>query len=703
MAIQPKISLRSAYTPCRGGEDLITPTIEVKLGRASPTQNYELDKLGRFRLIGGYEAFDGRPKPSEASYWILDFDAGTIEISIADIVDGAGGTSAEALIVTLESGTWLGGDAAGFLVLFNLASGVYVNNEILSVSGTPQAIANGIARPRDAETDTNDSIWHLAAIEATRADIGAVPGSGNVLGQWQHNGVKYAFRNNAAGTAAVMHKATTSGWTAVDLEEKLSFDTGTVAFVEGEVVTDGATAAFATVRRVYLTSGSWAGNDAAGYFTITDRTGNFGANAITGSASGAAVATGIQTANVFLPGGRFEFKNNNFGGHASTKRMYGCDGVNKAFEFDGTYFIFITTGMTTDTPNHLNSFKQQLFLFFSGGSAQHSAPGTPYVWSVVVGAGELGMGDEITGSAVTPDTLTIFSRNSTQVLYGSGVSDWELRPLADDVGAIEWTIQELGTGIYLDDRGLTSQATTQRFGDFKSSTISEYIDPFLQPLLGSTQGSMRVKEKNQYRLFFNDNRAITLTLEGDKVIGFTRQLYDVLPVCSSSTENSAGKEELFFGSEDGFVYQMDSGASFNGNPIVAVIIFHYNNLETPRTKKRIRRVVLELEAPANTFISMIINFNYGASGNLGTTFSPANPGAVWGLDNWGAFEWGGADVASPGLDVDGTGTDFSLTISYSGVFELQDDEDVPRSGLTGAGTHTIQGYTTHYNDRGVQR
>ena len=100
---------------------------------------------------------------------------------------------------------------------------------------------------------------------------------------------------------------------------------------------------------------------------------------------------------------------------------------------------------------------------------------------------------------------------------------------------------------------------------------------------------------------------------------------------------------------------------------------------------------------------MIVNFNYGESGNQSVIVQPENPGAVWGLDNWGTFLWGGSDVASPGLDVDGTGTDFALTVTHSGVFELQDDEAIPRSGLTGAGSHTIQGYTTHYNIRGVQR
>ncbi len=87
----PAGKLQIKYTPLLGGEDLVSSSIEVDPGRAMFTQNYELDVKGRYRLIDGYEVFDGRPSPSDASYWILNFDAGDGEISVADVVDGAGG------------------------------------------------------------------------------------------------------------------------------------------------------------------------------------------------------------------------------------------------------------------------------------------------------------------------------------------------------------------------------------------------------------------------------------------------------------------------------------------------------------------------------------------------------------------------------------------------------------------------------------
>ena len=302
------------------------------------------------------------------------------------------------------------------------------------------------------------------------------------------------------------------------------------------------------------------------------------------------------------------------------------------------------------------------------------------------------------------DALVIFARDSTKILYGTAVGSWDLRDFADDSGSIEWTLQDIGQGIYLDDRGLTDIATTQKYGDFTSKTLSRFVDPWLQTMLGSTVASLRVKEKNQYRLIFDDNQAMTVTLHGNKVLGICRQLYDIQITCANSTSNASGAEELYAGADDGFVYQMDRGTSFNGNPIEAVIAFHYNNLKSPQTKKRIRRVIIEINAPSfYTYITASVNFNYGESGNAGEVFNPDNPGALWGIGFWGDFAWGGSDVSSLFVDVDGTGTDFSLTTHYSGEFEMQENEDNPRSGVTGADPHTIQGYTVHYSNRGVQR
>jgi len=711
----PRVNIREDYFQTVGGEDLISPTITVDPGRAIITQNYELDTLGRYRLIDGYEAFDGRPKPSAASYWILNFDAGSVEIDDDDILTGAGGASGIIMRVSRASGTWAGGDAAGYVVLFGV-TGDYVDDETLSVLGGPVAVANGVATERGYADETQDTIWLLAAVEATRGNIAGVAGSGNILGVWQYKGVKYAFRNNAGGTAAVMFKSSTSGWTAVDLGRYLAFSSGGVTEISEADTIEGETGgATATVERVVLQSGTWAGGDAAGYFILSGQTGTFESETVkVGVNLNLATITTDSTVQTLLPDGRYEFVNKNFRGHSNTARMYGCDGVNKGFEFDGTVYTPIETGMTTDKPVHITAHKKHLFFIFPGGSIQHSSTGDPLTWSAITGSAELALGDEGVAFVSMPNTLAIFTRNTTHILYGSSTDDWDLRPHSNEAGAVEWSVQKIGLGIYLDDRGLTSLSAVQEYGDFKANTLSKYVDPFLKTMMGNVQSSARVKSKNQYRLFFDDLQVLTLNVEGNKVIGFTRQFYDHLPVCVCSSENTSGEEEIFFGSTDGYVYELDKGTSFNGDPIEAMAKFHFNHLKSPRRRKQIRGIVLELAAPADTYLSANVEFDYGETANAGVIFSTESQGGIWGVANWGEFYWDGGSKSSQPLDVDAECMNFSLTVYYSGVWELQEDDPILGTGffpavfgglegLTGAVPHTLQGYIVLYDLRSLQR
>jgi hypothetical protein len=54
----------------QGGLDLVTPALMVKPGQLLDCLNYEPDINGGYRRMGGIERVDGRPKPSEQSYWI---------------------------------------------------------------------------------------------------------------------------------------------------------------------------------------------------------------------------------------------------------------------------------------------------------------------------------------------------------------------------------------------------------------------------------------------------------------------------------------------------------------------------------------------------------------------------------------------------------------------------------------------------------
>jgi hypothetical protein len=604
------MSQHVGYFPLEGGEDLVTPTGVANPGMLRFSRNYECDTQGKYHRVDGYEAFDGRLKPSE-----------------------------------------------------------------VTITGT-------------GDDDADELALH-AAIEAARALIEEVPGDGPVLGVHSYKGVKYAIRDNVAGTAAVMFKATSAGWVECDLGHRINFANGVQAFVEGDTITLGA--ATATLYRVVVTSGTWAGGDAAGFMSFSDATGSFTTGgAILGQTVGICNAVDEAEANVLLPGGRFEFINHNFRGHTSTAHMYGCDGVNKAFEYDGNCLIFISTGMTQDSPSHIHEHKNHLFLGFSGGSLQHSSIGDPLEWSAVTGAAEFGLGDEIVGMLSMPSVLTIWTRNSTKLLYGTSINDWVLQTHSDESGAIEWSLQKIGDGIYLDDRGITSLAAVQEYGDFAANVISRYVQPYIMTKLTQVSCSMRVKTKNQYRLFFTDKEAITITFDGHKVVGITRQYYEHLPVCTCSGENASGVEELFFGCDDGFVYQMDKGTSFNGEAVMALLRTHYNSLKTPANKKRFRKLTLELTAPLGVNIQVSPDFSYGSEDSQSTIqdFDIQAQGGAWDISSWDSFVWDGPFVGTADARIDGSGTNIALLIVSESIY------DPP---------HTLQGVIVHYDIRGLKR
>jgi len=119
---KPRGRARAKSFQLKGGVNETTPPLSLKPGELYGASNYEPGETNGYRRIDGYERLDGRLSPSEASYWILYFNAGDIpEPEIGSMVFCTSDPSkAEVGAVVVESGSWVGGDAAGYLVLFRV-------------------------------------------------------------------------------------------------------------------------------------------------------------------------------------------------------------------------------------------------------------------------------------------------------------------------------------------------------------------------------------------------------------------------------------------------------------------------------------------------------------------------------------------------------------------------------------------------------
>lgn len=310
------------------------------------------------------------------------------------------------------------------------------------------------------------------------------------------------------------------------------------------------------------------------------------------------------------PDGQYEFQNYTFTG---TQKMYGVSKTHKAFEWDGTTWTDITTGMADDTPDHLCAHRGRLFLSF-GQSLQYSPVNDPGgTWSTG-GAGEILMKGPIT--KVTPLTggqLGIFSRNNVAILSGSTASDFVVEQLAEhgtEIGCIENTLQLMGTRCYfLDDRGVVDLFTTQKFGDFDDSTVSQMIADTIRYRKTDVTASCVVRDKTQYRLFFNDGRGLVATFNGPQVVGWMPIEWPVIVRCVCNAETSTGSEVIYFGSDaDGYVRQMEQTHTFDGAPIEAYMYLALTNLGAPRITKRIRRCVLDMKVSGDTGLKIKPDF-----------------------------------------------------------------------------------------------
>lgn len=674
----PNVEIRTDHAKLVGGLDQVSPALSVRPGFALEAVNYEPGVFGGYKRIDGYERFDGRTSPSAGTYYYTTYTPTASAPAVGDTLTQGAVTAVVAYV------------ADGVLALTKVAGGTLEEGAYTGSGGGTfdmDPLARGFA---DGYTD---AVALNAAADIYRTDIAAVPGSGSVLGVWMYGGTLYAFRNNAGGTAAVLHKSTASGWSAVALGREVAFTSGgTYEIVEGNTITGATSGATAVITRVVLQTGSWAAGTAAGYLVFASQTGTFQAeNLNVGANLNVATIAGNSSAITLSPSGRYEFVNHNFSGATNTFRMYGCDGVNPAFEFDGTVFVKIRTGMTTDTPNYIAAHKKKLFLTFRA-SLQCSGDGFPYQWTVLTGASEIGMGEDITGLLVQPgEVLAVFTRNSIKQLVGSTIDDFDLQELAPETGAIGRTVQNIGVAYCLDDRGITQITRTQAYGNFNHATVSRLAQTAIDTLRSKVVASTVYRARNQYRLYGNDGTGIILTVEGGKVVGITKLVYPVNVTCTCSGEDATGKDVVFFGDDDGYVYQADKGSSFDGEEIEAYLRPVFNHSGGPRIRKRYRKAVLEMSAVGYASIRVQPEFTYG-DGDIAShptqTETVQGAGGYYDIDLFENVFYDARVVSAPEFSISGTGTNVSI------IFYSKSDIDLG---------HTIQGVVLQFTPRRLTR
>ena len=312
------------------------------------------------------------------------------------------------------------------------------------------------------------------------------------------------------------------------------------------------------------------------------------------------------------------------------------------------------------------------------------------------GSGSIVVEDQIEGIRGFRNELFIFCTNSIFKLINiNDSSNIAIVPVTKNVGCLSgYSIQEIGGDlIFLAPDGLRTVAGTARIGDIELGTVSKAIQPLVTELAENINSfvidSVVLREKSQYRLFYTDTSLEQTQQKG--IIGTLRpngfqwsetRSLEVTAIGSGFDNNNV--EQYYHGDTEGFVYQHDTGNSFDGSNILARFEtpnYDYGDLGTLKTLHYVR-----VSASSEGIVEpdLQVRFDYGNTDipqppNL-FDIGVINPPSKFADALFNTNVFGGGDNPLIRVPLQGSGTSNNFTI-------ISDDTKAP---------YTINGFYVDY-------
>lgn len=303
----------------------------------------------------------------------------------------------------------------------------------------------------------------------------------------------------------------------------------------------------------------------------------------------------------------------------STDRIVACDQINRPFRYTsaGTYTLL------TNAPTGIKfveEFKRHLFLA-NGELLTFSAPGDENNYLPAAGAGTINVGFAITGIKSWRGQLYVFGERNISTISGTNSTDFALEPITKEIGCIAAdTIQEVsGDLFYLSADGVRTIAGTSRNGDTELANVSRQISPLFNALTKTNLSTVVIRDKSQYRLF----RATTSTprnlaqgivgglkLSTSGLIWEWTQLQGIKVFCADSGYITNGIELVVFGNEDGYVYQMEFGSTFDSTAIPAQYQTPYLVMNDPNVRKTLYKVCTFIRKSGSFNLTLGVDLEY---------------------------------------------------------------------------------------------
>jgi hypothetical protein len=283
--------------------------------------------------------------------------------------------------------------------------------------------------------------------------------------------------------------------------------------------------------------------------------------------------------------------------YGSTEKVVLVDGFNAPRTYDNTNGMVVIDGSTDVVgANHAVSFRNHMF-YAKDNTLTFSAPLNENDFTPGNGGGAFVLPSSATGLIVFREQLIIFTGRSIHKLVGNSAADFVLSDISTDMGCVrEDTIQEVGGDVvFMGPDGVRLLGATARIGDFSLALMSRPIqnDMITFSDAYTSYCSLKVREKSQYRVF-GYSAAITRVSTSSYIAkqvsdqgeqGFHWGEVQGFKAYAATSAYTDDEELVLFSNTDGYVYQAESGNSFDGEPISAYFYTPFIPIGDPRVRK----------------------------------------------------------------------------------------------------------------------
>ena len=573
----------------RGG--LVTNLSPLQQGTNAPgsariLRNFEPSVEGGYRRIEGYDKYDSNIIPPYG----------------APVVHGASQSGTTLIIAAIHT-TPVAGDTleiAGVTGTYTIASGGVTydatNNRATLTLSTALNSSPANAAAVTFKTTTSNYLalglaaWEDSVIVCKNADIFKTGGSGFTKINVPDYGTPLVNGGSQTGSSLIID-GLDSAPQAGDAFKIAGIDLVYTVTANATVSSGGATLA------INPALASSPANDAVITFLSTSR----------------------ESAN------KTRFAKYNFNG---TEKIAIVDGLNEPALYDNTTFtVLLDAPADVVGATFVAEVKNHLF-FAKGTTVTFTAPYTDNDFSAANAAGAINVGGVITALAVFRQQLIIFTESSIHQLAGSTIADFTLQPITTDIGCIDSdTVQEIaGDVMFLGPDGLRLLSATDRIGDFGLASVSKNIQSVMTSFISANTSftSCVIREKSQYRLLGYNNNITQENAQGILATQFAPQGGEGMAWAETrgirayvaDGNYNQNVEQVFFANDDGYLYQMESGNSFDGINIQTTFATPHLPISDPRKRKTFYKLFLYTDPQGSVAFNVSLKLDFDSQGAI---------------------------------------------------------------------------------------